>query len=168
MSFSGKSTLRFVRLNLHSSIFLLYDTEIYLIFIPNHLCCTCSSRKQTNNSLCNSLCKKWESEGQSKAINAKQVTRTGNNKIQTNIEDLNPGTTYTVRLRVLSAVASESESPTPGKPSPELIIDTEAVSCTPKASQCVICWDSYCNWQQVERSFWGMWIRTEWEHYSAI
>ena len=135
MNFSGKSTLRFVRLNLHSSIFLLYDTEIYLIFIPN---CVAPVLSQTNNKQ-PFLCKKWESEGQSKAINAKEVTRTGNNKIQTNIEDLNPGTTYTVRLRVLSAVASESESPTPGKPSPELIIDTEAVSCTPKASQCVIC-----------------------------
>ncbi len=66
------------------------------------------------------------------------MPRTGNSKIQTNIEDLNPGTTYTVRLRVLSAVASEGESAAPGKPSPELIIDTEAVSCTPKANQCVI------------------------------
>mmetsp|Transcript_19749 Transcript_19749/g.31997 ORF Transcript_19749/g.31997 Transcript_19749/m.31997 type:complete len:122 (+) Transcript_19749:118-483(+) len=80
---------------------------------------------------------KWENDGQSKTINAKEVGRTGNNKIQTNIEDLNPGTTYTVRLRVLSVVASE-ESTAPGKPSPELIIDTEAVSCTPKASQCII------------------------------
>ena len=82
--------------------------------------------------------KKWESDGKSKTINAKEATRTGNNKIQTNLDDLNPGTTYTVRLRVLSAVASEGESAVPGKPSPELIIDTEAVSCTPKASQCII------------------------------
>ena len=73
----------------------------------------------------------WETDGQSKLINAKEVTRTNNNKIQTNIDDLNPGMTYTVRLRVLG-------SGEPGKPSPELIIDTEAVSCTPKASQCII------------------------------
>ena len=38
---------------------------------------------------------------------------------------------------MLSSVASKGEA-TGGKPSPELIIDTEAVSCTPKASQCVI------------------------------
>ena len=81
---------------------------------------------------------KWESEGQSKTVNAQEVPRTGNNKIQTNIDDLAPGTTYTVRLVVLSSVASKGESATGGKPSPELIIDTEAVSCTPKASQCVI------------------------------
>mmetsp|Transcript_3340 Transcript_3340/g.5190 ORF Transcript_3340/g.5190 Transcript_3340/m.5190 type:complete len:123 (-) Transcript_3340:85-453(-) len=81
---------------------------------------------------------KWESDGQSKTISAKEATRNRSNKIQNNIEDLNPGTTYTVRLRVLSVVASEGESTAPGKPSPELIIDTEAVSCTPKASQCNI------------------------------
>mmetsp|Transcript_5258 Transcript_5258/g.9659 ORF Transcript_5258/g.9659 Transcript_5258/m.9659 type:complete len:123 (+) Transcript_5258:197-565(+) len=81
---------------------------------------------------------KWENDGQSKTVNAKEVTRNRNNKIQMNIEDLNPGTTYTVRLRVLSLVASDGESSAPGKPSPELIIDTEAVSCTPKASHCII------------------------------
>ena len=64
-------------------------------------------------------------------INAKEIAR-----VQKNIDDLNPGTTYTVRLRVLSA--SEDQSAAPGKPSPELIIDTEAVSCTPKVSQCII------------------------------
>lgn len=116
------------------SLYSCLYTEMYLIFIPNHLRFTFLLVNKQPPCI-----QKWESEGQSKAINAKEVTRTGNNKIQTNIEDLNPGTTYTVRLRVLSAVASESESPTPGKPSPELIIDTEAVSCTPKASQCVIC-----------------------------
>ena len=82
--------------------------------------------------------KKWETDGQSKSISAKEASRNGNNKIQINIDDLNPGTTYTVRLRVMSVVASEGEKATPGKPSPELIIDTEAVSCTPKATQCVI------------------------------
>mmetsp|Transcript_18924 Transcript_18924/g.45394 ORF Transcript_18924/g.45394 Transcript_18924/m.45394 type:complete len:123 (-) Transcript_18924:255-623(-) len=81
---------------------------------------------------------KWEIDGQNKTINAKESYRNRSNKIQTNIEDLNPGTTYTVRLRVMSVVASDGESAAPGKPSPELIIDTEAVSCTPKASQCVL------------------------------
>ncbi|KAL3811210.1 hypothetical protein ACHAXA_004512 [Cyclostephanos tholiformis] len=82
---------------------------------------------------------KWEIDGKSKTINAKEVSKNRNNKIQANIEDLNPGTTYTVRLRVLRVVGSGvGGSATPGKPSPELIIDTEAVSCTPKASQCII------------------------------
>lgn len=76
---------------------------------------------------------KWETDGQSKHINANEVTRTGNGKIQSNIEGLNPGATYTVRLRVL-AEGSKTDA---GKASPELIIDTEAVSCTPKPS-CVI------------------------------
>lgn len=81
---------------------------------------------------------KWETDGNCKTINAKEVTKNRNNQVQTNIEDLNPGTTYTVRLRVLRLAGSEGGSATSGKPSPELIIDTEAVSCTPKASQCVI------------------------------
>ena len=107
--------------------------------------------------------KKWESDGQRKTINAQEVSRNRNNKIQANIEDLNPGTTYTVRLRVLSAVASEGESSVPGKPSPELIIDTEAVSCTPKSSQCLILW-----WGAALQTWWicrtkGLWFITkEW------
>ena len=83
-------------------------------------------------------CKKWDIDGKSKTVDAKEISKNRNNKIQANIEDLNPGTTYTVRLRVLRVAASEGGSATPGKPSPELIIDTEAVSCTPKASQCII------------------------------
>lgn len=73
--------------------------------------------------------KKWESDGQSKTINAKD-----GNKIQTNIEDLQPGTTYTVRLKI----ATDGQSTASVKASPELIIDTEAVGCTPKGSQCLI------------------------------
>ena len=53
-------------------------------------------------------------------MNSTEMTKTGNGKIQTNIEGLNPGATYTVRLRVL-AEESSSEA---GKASPELIIDT--------------------------------------------
>ena len=52
--------------------------------------------------------------------------------MQINIDGLNPGTTYTLRLKVVVAANGES------RPSPELIIDTEAVSCTPKPSQCLI------------------------------
>jgi len=81
---------------------------------------------------------KWETDGESKSVDVKTIPRNSNNKVQANIEGLNPGTTYTVRLRVLSAASSEEEVPTPGKPSPELIIDTEAVSCTPKPNQCAV------------------------------
>lgn len=79
---------------------------------------------------------KWETDGHQKSINAKESPRTGNNKLQTNIEGLNPGTTYTLRLKVL--VAGNNDETAAGRPSPELIIDTEAVSCTPKPSQCLI------------------------------
>lgn len=79
---------------------------------------------------------RWEIDAQSIIINAKQTARTGNNSIQKNLDMLLPGTTYTVRLRVLGA--SEDDSAAVGILSPELIIDTEAVSCTPKASQCMI------------------------------
>ncbi|KAL9181641.1 hypothetical protein ACHAXT_010446 [Thalassiosira profunda] len=80
---------------------------------------------------------KWESDGLSKTVNVKDATRNKSNKIQCNIDDLNPGTTYTVRLRVWGK-GTDGEAPPPGKPCPELIIDTEAVSCTPKANQCAI------------------------------
>ena len=83
--------------------------------------------------------KKWD-DGQQKSINAKEVTRTGNNKLQTNIEGLNPGTTYTLRVKTL--VSGNGDEVAAGRPSPELIIDTEAVSCTPKPSQCLIL--QYC------------------------
>mmetsp|Transcript_9457 Transcript_9457/g.21050 ORF Transcript_9457/g.21050 Transcript_9457/m.21050 type:complete len:120 (+) Transcript_9457:78-437(+) len=79
---------------------------------------------------------KWETDGQKISLNAKEVPQTRNNKIQTNIEGLNPGTTYTVRLRVMTS--ANGEEPVSGKPSPELIIDTEAVGCTPKPNQCMI------------------------------
>jgi hypothetical protein len=51
-------------------------------------------------------------------------------------EDLQPGTTYCVRLVVVDS-ASGAEK---GSPSAELVIDTEQVGCTPKSesSCCVI------------------------------
>ncbi|KAL7511319.1 hypothetical protein ACHAXN_008243 [Cyclotella atomus] len=85
---------------------------------------------------------KWDTDGQHKSINAKETpTRNGNNKLQTNIEGLNPGTTYTLRLKVMVPGSNGEDSAATaaaGRPSPELIIDTEAVSCTPKPSQCLI------------------------------
>ena len=47
--------------------------------------------------------------------------------------DLNPGTTYCVRLQGHDINGDEQ-----GEPGPELIIDTETVSCTPKSKKCVI------------------------------
>jgi hypothetical protein len=71
-----------------------------------------------------------------------------------------------VRLRVLRVAASEGGSATPGKPSPELIIDTEAVSCTPKASQCIILWwmpkirDRFICQVVLVGWRWGHWVIT--------
>lgn len=48
------------------------------------------------------------------------------------IEELEPGTTYCFRL-----VAKGTDG-AKGEPGPELIIDTEAISCTPKTRRCVI------------------------------
>lgn len=48
------------------------------------------------------------------------------------IDDLEPGTTYAFRL-----VAKDAEG-NGGAPGPDLIIDTEAVGCTPKTSSCVV------------------------------
>ncbi len=98
-----------------------YNTSIYI-----------SSRSATIHPF-NKNVQKWETDGQSKTMNSNKMTKTSNGKIQTNIEGLNPGATYTVRLRTLGE-GSQSEA---GKASPELIIDTEAVSCTPKPS-CII------------------------------
>ena len=53
-------------------------------------------------------------------------------KVKTAIEDLEPGTTYSFRL-----VAKDAEGNS-GVPGPELIIDTEAVGCTPKQSSCCV------------------------------
>ena len=52
--------------------------------------------------------------------------------VQVAIEELEPGTTYCFRLL---AIASDGSK---GEPGPELIIDTEAISCTPKRRRCVI------------------------------
>ena len=60
----------------------------------------------------------------------KDLLKGGN--VQIAIEELEPGTTYCFRL-----VAKDTDG-TKGEPGPELIIDTEAISCTPKTRRCVI------------------------------
>ena len=103
-SFNGKSIHRFV---------LLDDFHVHQIhFSHNYLL---------------KIEQKWEIDGQSKTVHVKEAARNRNGKLQYNIDDLNPGTTFCVRLRV-SGVGSDGEAPPPGKPCPELIIDTEAVS----------------------------------------
>ena len=52
--------------------------------------------------------------------------------VQVAIEQLEPGTTYCFRLLPIASDGSK------GEPGPELIIDTEAISCTPKRRRCVI------------------------------
>ena len=48
----------------------------------------------------------------------------GSGTVKTEVEDLEPGTTYCLRL-----VDAD------GSPGPELVIDTEQVGCTPKADR---------------------------------
>ena len=58
------------------------------------------------------------------------------NKTKAQAHDLQPGTTYCVRLVCVSSADGSK-----GEPGPELIIDTEQVGCTPKQSggcACVI------------------------------
>lgn len=52
-------------------------------------------------------------------------------KLRAIADGLNPGATYTLRL------TAKDSSGNSGIPGPDLIVDTEAVSCTPKPA-CVI------------------------------
>jgi hypothetical protein len=50
-------------------------------------------------------------------------------------QDLQPGTTYCVRLVVVDSTTGEEK----GSPSADLVIDTEQVGCTPKSeSKCCV------------------------------
>jgi len=66
---------------------------------------------------------KWDNAG------SKAIVVSGKKKTKVEATDLQPGSTYCVRL-----VAAGMD-----EPGPELIIDTEQVGCTPKSSgKCVI------------------------------
>uniref|UniRef100_A0A6T8J7H8 Fibronectin type-III domain-containing protein n=1 Tax=Proboscia inermis TaxID=420281 RepID=A0A6T8J7H8_9STRA len=76
----------------------------------------------------------WDEHGQrlSVPVTSPLVTSgTAQGKIRVSATDLNPNTTYTVRLIVLYGDSERS------KPGPDLIIDTDAVSCTPER-KCII------------------------------
>jgi len=67
---------------------------------------------------------KWDAAG----MHTRPLQEGGKKKVKTECNDLQPGSTYCVRL---SAAGMD--------PGPELIIDTEQVGCTPKSSGgCVI------------------------------
>ena len=81
----------------------------------------------------------WEDHGQLINIvnnDNKDVDGTNvnvkNNKIRYTSDGLNPGTTYTFR------VICKNGDGVQGKPGPELIIDTDTVSCTHSHKTCVI------------------------------
>ena len=92
----------------------------------------------TSNIYSYSLCYKeygldWETYGNSSKVDSSAINNsTGSNKIITIAEGLNPGSTYNVRL-----LAHDINGDVQGDPGPELIIDTETVSCTPK-SRCIV------------------------------
>lgn len=60
-------------------------------------------------------------------MSSNAVKAGGKKKYMAEAIDLTPGTTYCVRLVVVSGGSK-------GEPGPELIIDTEQVGCTPKSS----------------------------------
>lgn len=66
---------------------------------------------------------KWDSVG----MHTWPLKAEGSKKCKTEANDLQPGSTYCVRLACSGM-----------DPGPELIIDTEQVGCTPKSSKCVI------------------------------
>jgi hypothetical protein len=63
----------------------------------------------------------WDSAG-------KQAVAAQNGKTKAVASNLNPGTSYCIRLVIVAGDKSK------GPPGPELIIDTEQVGCTPKGS----------------------------------
>mmetsp|Transcript_27690 Transcript_27690/g.33690 ORF Transcript_27690/g.33690 Transcript_27690/m.33690 type:complete len:112 (+) Transcript_27690:59-394(+) len=65
----------------------------------------------------------WDTGGQTMSISADTAVK---GVIRVSTQDLNPGTTYTVRLIGID------EEDKQGKPGPEMVIDTDAVSCNPK------------------------------------
>jgi len=69
----------------------------------------------------------WESAGGN--VSSVQGTSGKTKAVATN---LNPGTSYCIRLVVVGGDKSK------GQPGPELIIDTEQVGCTPKQKSCLI------------------------------
>ena len=66
----------------------------------------------------------WE-EQKVKTIGAEELQK-GGSVVKTAVENLEPGTTYAFRL-----VGKDSDGNT-GAPGPEMVVDTEAVGCTPK------------------------------------
>ena len=62
----------------------------------------------------------------------KNLRASGLDKIKTDADGLNPGMTYCLRL-----IAKDSAGNN-GEPSAEMIVDTEAVSCTPQQKSCCI------------------------------
>ena len=76
----------------------------------------------------------WKEYHESWDANAKKKF-VEDSKSKVEIEDLEPGTTYCLRL----VVCDSSEQPI-GEPGKELILDTEQVGCTPKPDKscCVV------------------------------
>jgi hypothetical protein len=66
---------------------------------------------------------------------AESKTTPANEKTKAVATNLNPGTSYCIRLLVVGGSGNNK-----GEPGKELIIDTEQVGCTPKAEKscCVI------------------------------
>jgi len=74
----------------------------------------------------------WKEHSQSwEAAKSKTISADGANEIKAVAENLQPGTTYCVRLVTIDSTSGEEK----GSPSPELVVDTEQVGCTPKSER---------------------------------
>ena len=62
----------------------------------------------------------------------KIIASLGSGKIQAEATGLLPATTYTLRIAPVDSQGKD------GAPSPEMTVDTEAVSCTPKSKSCCV------------------------------
>ncbi|EEC47983.1 predicted protein [Phaeodactylum tricornutum CCAP 1055/1] len=71
----------------------------------------------------------WKDHSQPWSAASTKTIRASSGKTKAEAEPLEPGTTYCVRLMVRDASGQD------GEPSPQLVLDTEQVGCTPKADK---------------------------------
>jgi len=70
----------------------------------------------------------WVSHGESASV---PISESEGSAVKYKAEGLNPGTSYAFRI-----ICKDGEG-NPGKPGPEMIIDTDTVSCTPH-NKCIL------------------------------
>ena len=95
------------------------ETEITIEFIPSE------DKTVASYDLCWRVhAQTWEDASEKLAV--QKETFLNKPKVRLDAHGLEPGTTYALRL-----IAKDIDN-TPGSPGPELIVDTDGVSCAPK------------------------------------